>query len=57
MPELSLHNIDQIRHDISRQEITFSHLLENLVDHICCDVEHEMQTGLDFSEAYRRVKQ
>lgn len=57
MPELSLHNIDQIRHDISRQEIIFSHLFENLVDHICCDVEHEMQTGLDFSEAYRRVKQ
>jgi hypothetical protein len=57
MPELNLHNIDQIRHDISRQEITFSHLLENLVDHICCDVEHEMQTGLNFSEAYRRVKQ
>lgn len=57
MPELSLHNIDQIRHDISRQEITFSHLFENLVDHICCDVEHEMQTGLDFSEAYRKVKQ
>jgi hypothetical protein len=57
MPELNLHNIDQIRQDISRQEITFSHLLENLVDHICCDVEHEMRTGLDFSEAYRRVKQ
>ena len=57
MPELSLHDIDQIRRDISRQEITFSHLLENLVDHICCDVEHEMQTGLDFSEAHRRVKQ
>ncbi|HUX95822.1 MAG TPA: DMT family transporter [Bacteroidales bacterium] len=57
MPELSLNNIDQIRHDISRQEITFSHLLENLIDHICCDVEHEMQTGLVFSEAYRRVKQ
>jgi hypothetical protein len=57
MPELSLHNVDQIRHDISRQEITFSHLLENLVDHICCDVEHEMKTGLDFSEAYRKVKQ
>jgi GldL N-terminal domain len=57
MPELSLHNIDQISRDISRQEITFSHLLEDLIDHICCDVEYEMQSGLDFSAAYRRVKQ
>jgi hypothetical protein len=57
MPELSLHNIDQISHDISRQEITFSHLPEDLIDHVCCDVECEMQTGLDFSEAYHRVKQ
>jgi hypothetical protein len=57
MPELSLQHIDQISRDVSRQEITFSHLLEDLIDHICCDVEYEMQKGLDFSEAYHRVKQ
>lgn len=57
MPELNLHNIDQISHDISRQEITFSHLLQDLIDHVCCDVEYEMQTGLNFAEAYGRVKQ
>ena len=57
MPELSLNHIDQISRDISRQEITFSHLLEDLIDHVCCDVENEMQTGLNFSEAYQRVKQ
>jgi hypothetical protein len=57
MPELSLQHIDQISRDISRQEITFSHLLEDLIDHVCCDVENEMQDGLDFSEAYRKVKQ
>ena len=56
MPELSLHHIDQISHDISRQEITFSHLLEDLIDHVCCDVENEMQKGLNFSEAYQQVK-
>src|SRR5664280_559242 len=56
MPELSLHHIDQISRDISRQEITFSHLLEDLIDHVCCDVENEMQTGLNFAEAYHRVK-
>jgi uncharacterized protein with PQ loop repeat len=57
MPELSLDNIERISRDIRRQEITFSHLLEELTDHICCDVENEMQNGLTFLEAYRRVKQ
>ena len=56
MPELSLQHIDQISRDIRRQEITFSHLLEDLIDHVCCDVENEMQSGLNFAEAYHRVK-
>ena len=57
MPELSLQHIEQISRDVSRQEITFSHLLEDLIDHVCCDVENEMQSGLNFTEAYKRVKQ
>jgi len=57
MPELSLHHIDQITRDISKQEINFSHLLHDLIDHVCCDVEYEMQIGLSYSEAYRSVKQ
>ena len=56
MPELSLENIDQITRDIRKQEITFSHLADDLIDHICCDVESEMDKGIDFSEAYKRVK-
>ncbi len=57
MPDLSIENIERISRDVRRQEITFSHLLEELTDHICCDVENEMQNGLTFLEAYRRVKQ
>ena len=57
MPELGLHHIDQISRDIARQEITFSHLLEDLIDHVCCDVENEMMQGMSFTEAYRKVKQ
>ena len=57
MPEISLHNIDQIISDIRCEEISFSHLLDDLIDHVCCDVEYEMQTGLDFHQAYQRVKQ
>jgi len=57
MPDLSLRNIDQISNDIRNEEITFSHLLDDLIDHVCCDVEYEMQSGLDFHDAYRRVRQ
>jgi hypothetical protein len=57
MPELSLQDIDKISSDISMEEISFSHLPDDLIDHVCCDVEHEMQNGLAFSEAYRRVRQ
>jgi hypothetical protein len=56
MPDLSLHNIEEIALDIKRQEITFSHLLDDLIDHVCCDVEYEMQKGLSFGDAYSRVK-
>ena len=57
MPELSFQNIDQISSDIRRQEITFPHLADELIDHICCDVEYEMKNGLGFRDAYRTVKE
>lgn len=56
MPELSLQEIEQISRDISRQEISFSHLSDELIDHVCCDVENEMLAGLTFSEAYEKVR-
>jgi len=56
MPELSLRDINQIVLDVRSQEIVFSHLADELADHICCDVEHEMGRGLSFTEAYQIVK-
>lgn len=56
MHELSFGNIEQISSDVRREEITFSHLAADLIDHICCDVESEMQKGFSFAEAYRKVK-
>ncbi len=56
MPELTLRNIEEISRDVGRQEITFAHLREELTDHICCDVEYEMQKGLSFAEAYPVIK-
>ena len=57
MPDLSLLNIDQISNDIRKQEITFPHLADELIDHICCDVEYEMKNGLSFHDAYLAVKE
>jgi hypothetical protein len=57
MSELSLKNIEDISIEIRQQEITFSYLADELIDHICCDVEYEMQNGLSFTDAYGRVKQ
>ncbi|MFN8206882.1 MAG: hypothetical protein U0T82_05660, partial [Bacteroidales bacterium] len=57
MDSLSLYQIEQISRDVRREDISFSHLLEDLIDHVCCDVEYEMEHGLSFSDAYLKVKQ
>lgn len=56
MPDLTRQNLQQIRRDVVREEISFSHLLDELTDHICCEVENEMQRGLSFPEAYQAVR-
>lgn len=57
MPELTVYDIERIAGDVISQEIIFPNLADELVDHICCDVEYEMEKGLNFNEAYNRVKQ
>lgn len=57
MPELSIQDINQICLDVRRQEISYSHLADELADHLCCDVEYEMSKGLNFHEAYRMVRE
>lgn len=56
MPELSLGDIGQITRDVRREEISFSHLADELIDHICCDVEEKMRDGMSFGDAYRIVR-
>lgn len=57
MPELSLSDIGQISRDVKREEISFSHLADELIDHICCDVEDKMRDGMNFSDAYHSVRE
>ena len=56
MAELSLHNIDRIARDVRKENIILTHLADELIDHLCCDVEQEMADGLDFPDAYQRVQ-
>jgi hypothetical protein len=53
---LSEKEIEFIRRDIRTCGISFSHLEEELVDHICCIVEDYLESGYSFENAYRKVK-
>ena len=56
MNELGIAQVNLISRDVRRHRITFTHLCDDLIDHICCDVENEMENGLSFEKAYKKVK-
>ncbi|MBN2519157.1 MAG: hypothetical protein JXB17_01525 [Bacteroidales bacterium] len=49
-------NIRLITETIDKAEITFSHLRDDLIDHMCCEIETEMQRGLNFQKAFAKIK-
>jgi hypothetical protein len=57
MYELTNTNIAFLKNEVGRSGLTYSHLRDELIDHVCCDVEYEMQKGLPFEKAYEQVKQ
>ena len=57
MYALEKSQIDLIETDVWNARITFSHLADELIDHICCEVENMMWDGKTFDEAYEIVKQ
>jgi hypothetical protein len=56
MAELSLYQVERIKKDLIRESISYSHLFHDLLDHICCDIEFEMDRGISFEEAYSNIK-
>ena len=56
MYELTLEQVKNVREIVSNSEITYSHLSDDLIDHICCDIELEMSVGLSFNKALERVQ-
>lgn len=56
MQELTAKHTEQIIEIVNKAEITFSHLRNELIDHLCCEVESMMNKGLPFEIAYEKVK-
>lgn len=54
--KLSKNEIAFIKDDVKRCEITFSHLEEELIDHLCCLVEELINDGYTFDSALNNVK-
>lgn len=52
---LSEEQVDYIREAIEQSGITLDSLKEDLLDHLCCVVEHEITKGLSFEEAYAKA--
>jgi hypothetical protein len=47
--------IDYILSDIRRRGVEMEDLQLNLLDHICCIVEHDLKDGDDFENFYQRI--
>jgi hypothetical protein len=57
MSDLSQNEVALISKTVRTQGITYSHLPDDLIDHICCDIENLMQQGSSFTEAFATVRQ
>jgi len=57
MQDLTTAHIEIIAEEVANDGITFSHLRDELIDHICCQVEAAMRQGLSFEAAYKKTKE
>jgi len=53
---LTLEQTKFIVSEVEKEAIHYSHLSDDIVDHLCCDIEHEMEQGSGFEAAYERVQ-
>lgn len=53
---ISIENIKRIEYDLQRAGIDYVPLQQELLDHICIDVEQEMMNGSSFDSAYQIIK-
>jgi len=48
-------NINYITNDLNRRGLIYEPLKDELLDHICCQIEEQMGTGMKFMDAYNAV--
>ena len=48
-------NYERIRSDLIHRGLTYDRLLDDLLDHVCCMLEEEMERGSDFDTSFRHV--
>lgn len=53
---LTNEQISFIEREVDNDEITYSHLRYELIDHVCCEIERQMQVGIPFKEAYDIIR-
>jgi len=56
MAELTEKEIRRLNQEIQKQGLTYTELQQELLDHLCCDVEAEMEEGLEFVKALEKVR-
>jgi hypothetical protein len=56
MSLLNAQQISLVASDVEQARITLNHLQDELIDHVCCEVEKLMQDGMPFDEAYNIIK-
>lgn len=56
MYSLNKQQVNIIIADVKRADITFNHLEDDLVDHICCEAEALISEGKTFKQAYDIIK-
>ncbi len=48
-------NIDRIKSDLVSRGLTYDRLLEDILDHVCCMIEENMEEGFDLDSSYNLV--
>jgi len=54
--KLSRNEIEYIKKDVEKSELSVTHLEEELIDHLCCVVEEYISEGYTFEKALARVR-
>lgn len=55
MQGLTFNQVCQIERLVKSEQIAFSHLADDLIDHICCMIEAECASGLNFDDAFKKA--